>query len=55
MTKEEIALQLTIEFSKCLAIDHENPGKSVADFYNTIYDNVKTERSVRHGDVNVLK
>lgn len=55
MTKEEVALQLTIEFSKYLTSDRENLAKDVAEFYNTIYDNVKTEHSVRHGDVNVLK
>ena len=43
MTKEEIALQLTIEFKNLIYSDSDNKGKEIADFYNTILENIKAE------------
>jgi hypothetical protein len=43
MTKEEIALKLTIEFKNLVYIDSDDKGKEVANFYNSILENIKAE------------
>lgn len=43
MTKEEIALQLAIEFKNLIYIDSDDKGKEVANFYNSILENIKAE------------
>ncbi len=49
MNKEEIALELTKEFKNLIPVKtSEDNAKIVANFYNTIYDSIKTEKSERH-------
>lgn len=43
MTKEEVALQLAIEFKNLIFVDSDDKGKEVADFYNSILENIKAE------------
>jgi hypothetical protein len=44
MTKEEIALQLTIEFKTAVPTEHTaDDALTIATFYNTILENIKTE------------
>lgn len=44
MTKEEIALELTIEFKNLVHIETgANNALAVANFYNTILKNIKAE------------
>lgn len=48
MTKEEVALELTKELKTLIPINSsEDNAKNVVDFYNTIYDGIKTEDSER--------
>lgn len=49
MTKEEIALELTKEFKGFIKMGppEENP-KNVVNFYNTIFDGIKTEEHKNH-------
>lgn len=49
MNKEEIALELTKEFKHLIPLKPtEDNAKTVANFYNAIYDSIKTEKSERH-------
>ena len=44
MTKEEIALKLTIEFKNLIPLESDgNDVLSIATFYNTILENIKAE------------
>lgn len=57
MTKEEIALQITLANAKGLSLAHsvEELSQNFYNFYNQVFDNIKTERSERHNSTSVLK
>ena len=48
MTKEEIALELTKEFKGFIKVaSPEENAKNIVNFYNTVFDGIKTERAER--------
>lgn len=57
MTKEEIALQITLANAKMLSTAHsvEELAQNFYNFYNQVFDNIKTEYSKKHNNTNVLK